>query len=220
MWRRHISGPASGSPDDGCVSLKLTIQRNTVAWGNGSFGSLEEGEIERAMCINKMGNLTLLTHSLNASVSNGPFDVKMPAVRAHSSLALNRELGAYPSWDEDTVTERGLALFEVARSVWGAPERQEGVFAAGSSSGATNSAGLPPIGTKCSFRYADTVWNGLIVEGGMRIQGLDGLASTFTAASRMVTGTSRNGWMDWRLCLPGTATELLADEWRQRLPAT
>lgn len=185
----------------------------------GSFGSLEEGEIERAMCINKMGNLTLLTHSLNASVSNGPFDVKLPAVRAHSSLALNRELGAYQSWDEEAVAERGLALFEVARSVWGAPERAEGLIPAGSNSAEAYSAGLPPVGTECSFRYADKVWNGVIIEGGMRIEGLDGLASTFTAASRMVTGTSRNGWMDWRLRLPGTASELLADEWRQQLVA-
>lgn len=176
-------------------------------------------EIARSMCINKMGNLTLLTHSLNASVSNGPFDVKLPAVRAHSSLALNRELGAYQTWDEQAVAERGLALFEIARSVWGAPERPEGTIPAGSSNGAPYATGLPPIGTECSFRYADKVWNGFIIEGGMRIEGLDGIASTFTAASRMVTGTSRNGWMDWRLRLPGTTTELLADEWRQQLVA-
>lgn len=49
-------------------------------------------EVEREQAINKLGNLTLLTHSLNATVSNGPFSVKMPAVRAHASLTLNREL--------------------------------------------------------------------------------------------------------------------------------
>lgn len=182
------------------------------------LGSIDT-EIARSMCINKMGNLTLLTHSLNASVSNGPYNVKLPAVRAHSSLALNRELGAYQTWDEEAVAARGLALFEVARSVWGAPERPEGTIPARSGSGATYATGLPPIGTECSFRYADMAWSGVIVEGGMRIAGLDGLASTFTAASRMVTGTSRNGWMDWRLRLPGTTTELLADEWRRGLPA-
>lgn len=176
-------------------------------------------EILRSMCINKMGNLTLLTHSLNASVSNGPFNVKLPAVRAHSSLALNRELGAYQSWDEEAVVERGLALFEVARSVWGAPERPEGIVPAGSSSGVAYATALPPIGTECSFRYADKTWNSVVVEGGMRIEGLDGMASTFSAASRMVTGTSRNGWMDWRLRLPGTTADLLADDWRQKSPA-
>ncbi len=174
-----------------------------------------DAEIARSMCINKMGNLTLLTQSLNASVSNGPFNVKMPAVRAHSSLALNRELGAYETWDEEAVAKRGLALFEVAREVWGAPERPESNIPAGSNSGVPYAASLPPMGTECSFRYADKVWNGLIVEGGMRIEGLDGLASTFTAASRMVTGTSRNGWMDWKLRLPGTQADILANDWRQ-----
>lgn len=182
----------------------------------GILGSID-AEFVRSMCINKMGNLTLLTHSLNASVSNGPFDVKLPAVRAHSSLALNRELGAYRTWDEQAVAARGLALFEVACSVWGAPERPEANLPAGTDGVAPYTAGLPPIGTECSFRYADKLWNGVIVEGGMRIEGLDGLASTFTAASRMVTGTSRNGWMDWRLRLPGTAIDLLAHEWRQQL---
>lgn len=179
------------------------------------LGSIDT-EIARSMCINKMGNLTLLTHSLNASVSNGPYAIKVPAVRAHSSLALNRELGAYQSWDEEAVAERGLALFEIARSVWGAPERPEGTIPTSSGSGAAFAVGLPPIGTECSFQYADTTWKGLIVGGGMRIEGL---VSTFTAASRMVTGTSRNGWMDWRLRLPGTAADLLADEWRQMLLA-
>jgi hypothetical protein len=176
-------------------------------------------EIARSMCINKMGNLTLLTHSLNASVSNGPFDVKMPALRAHSSLALNRELGAYQNWDEEAVVERGIALFDVARSVWSAPDRPEGIVPVSLSGGSSYTFGLPPIGTECIFRYADKTWTGVIVEGGMKIEGLDGLASTFTAASRMVTGTSRNGWMDWRLRLPGNPADLRANEWRQQLLA-
>jgi Protein of unknown function DUF262/Protein of unknown function (DUF1524) len=179
-----------------------------------------DNEIARSMCINKMGNLTLLTHSLNASVSNGPFDVKMPAVRAHSSLALNRELTAYQVWDEEAVAERGMALLAIAQVVWPAPDRAEGSLPANTTAGTALSVGLPPVGTKCSFRYADKTWNGQIVAGGLQIDGLDGLASTFTAASRMVTATSRNGWMDWRLRLPGAIGDILADEWRQQLVAS
>jgi hypothetical protein len=66
-------------------------------------------ETERQERINELGNLTLLTHSLNAKVSNGPFEVKLPAVRAHASLALNRELNDYDHWDEDTINRRGLS---------------------------------------------------------------------------------------------------------------
>lgn len=177
------------------------------------LGSIDT-EIARSMCINKMGNLTLLTHSLNASVSNGRFDVKMPAVSAHSSLALNRELSAYHYWDEEAVAERGLSLFEVARTVWSAPDREDSAVSAMSASAAVT-VGLPPIGTECAFSYAAKPWSGRIVDGGMQIDGFDNIAPTFTAASRMVTGTSRNGWLDWRLRLPGSSSDILADEWRR-----
>ncbi|WP_313198148.1 DUF262 domain-containing HNH endonuclease family protein [Rhizobium sp.] len=76
---------------------------------------------DREQAINKFGNLTLLTQSLNATVSNGPFSVKMPAVRSNSSLALNRELNGFDTWNEDTIKLRGNALFETARQIWTPP---------------------------------------------------------------------------------------------------
>jgi Protein of unknown function DUF262/Protein of unknown function (DUF1524) len=75
-------------------------------------------EKERDDCINRIGNLTLLTQPLNSKISNGPFSVKMPALRSYSSLTLNRELNAYDQWDEKKVSERGLELFGVARKIW------------------------------------------------------------------------------------------------------
>ncbi|WFS03828.1 DUF262 domain-containing protein [Rhizobium tumorigenes] len=69
---------------------------------------------ERDAIIDRLGNFTLLTQSLNSSVSNGPYSVKMPAVRSHSSLALNRELHSYEDWNEKTVAIRGNALFNTA----------------------------------------------------------------------------------------------------------
>lgn len=78
-------------------------------------------ETERDQAINKIGNLTLLTHSLNSTISNGSFAVKLPAVKAHASLALNRELNGFDRWDEDAISRRGAALFEVARKLWRGP---------------------------------------------------------------------------------------------------
>lgn len=77
--------------------------------------------MQRQVVINKLGNLTLLTQALNTTVSNGPYSVKMPAVRSHSSLALNRELQAFDEWNEQTVAQRGAALFDVARGIWRSP---------------------------------------------------------------------------------------------------
>ncbi|RVB97870.1 DUF262 domain-containing protein, partial [Mesorhizobium sp. M7A.F.Ca.AU.002.06.1.1] len=78
-------------------------------------------EVDRDKIINKLGNLTLLTQKLNTSASNGSFSTKMPAVRAHTALALNRELHQYQAWDEETVSHRGSALFDTALSIWSGP---------------------------------------------------------------------------------------------------
>jgi hypothetical protein len=112
-------------------------QKWRAHWPVPGFGHVDEDEIdadqlareiEREEHINELGNLTLLTHALNAKVSNGPFEVKMPAVRAHASLALNRELNEYDHWDEETIKQRGLALFEVARKIWRGPTSKEAAF--------------------------------------------------------------------------------------------
>jgi len=104
-WRMHWSAPGF----DHLAADEVSVEQITR-------------EMERDTVINKLGNLTLLTHSLNTTVSNGAFSTKMPAVRAHASLALNRELNAYDKWDEETVAQRGAALFEVARKVWAGPD--------------------------------------------------------------------------------------------------
>lgn len=54
----------------------------------------------------------------------------MPAVRAHASLALNRELNGLNHWDEAAILQRGAALFEVAQRIWRGPlERQKALTA-------------------------------------------------------------------------------------------
>ena len=71
--------------------------------------------------VHTLGNLTLLTHALNAAISNGAFSVKMTAVRAQAALVLNRELLDYDTWDEDAITTRSADLFKVAAQLWQAP---------------------------------------------------------------------------------------------------
>ena len=77
--------------------------------------------VRRDRLVNTIGNLTLLTGSLNPSVSNGSFGTKLPAVRAYSSLALNRDLEQYDHWDEETIQHRGAALFKIAQQIWPNP---------------------------------------------------------------------------------------------------
>jgi Protein of unknown function DUF262/Protein of unknown function (DUF1524) len=103
-WREHweISGSPDIGPDD--IDIEL-IQKESA----------------RDARIHLLGNLTLLTQALNARVSNGPFEEKMPALRAQSALMLNRDLYNYKQWDEAAITARGESLFAVARQVWQGP---------------------------------------------------------------------------------------------------
>lgn len=75
----------------------------------------------RQSTVHKMGNLTLLTRPLNSKVKNGPFSERMPIIKSHTSLALNRDLNHYDSWSEDNIAIRGQQLFEIAKQLWQGP---------------------------------------------------------------------------------------------------
>lgn len=171
----------------------------------------------RNRAVNTLGNLTLLTQKLNSSVSNGSYAIKMPAIRAHSSLALNRDLNAWDHWDQETIQRRGEMLFRAAKRVWAGPSRKEGFMRDASeivvgSSGARS--GLPHNGTKCEFTYGNKLYKGTIVDDQMVIDGFSAPFRTFSGASRAITKTSRNGWNDWSLDL-GDGRRVLADQWRK-----
>lgn len=72
-----------------------------------------------------MGNLTLLTGRKNASMSNGPWSQKHPALGG-SILRLNRDLLDHvhegSQWDEAAIARRGQRLHEVALKVWPGPD--------------------------------------------------------------------------------------------------
>jgi hypothetical protein len=175
--------------------------------------------MERDGAVNNLGNLTLLTHSLNSSVSNGPYSVKMPAVRSHSSLALNRELNEYDHWDEESIAERGASLFIVAKRLWSAPERPEGFVAAtrGIESVTQIRSTMPPEGTSCRFTYAGKEYTGRIDGGMLLVDGIENEFGSFSAASRTITQTNRNGWNDWYL-QEGHGGWILANDWRAQQP--
>ncbi len=82
-----------------------------------SLESMERAS-ERNKRIQSFGNLTLLTQSLNGSVSNAEFSKKMPSIKAQGSLILNRELSSYDKWNENTIDARGHNLFNFARQLW------------------------------------------------------------------------------------------------------
>jgi hypothetical protein len=69
------------------------------------------------------GNLTLVHCGVNRSLQHGPFESKRNALLRESNLHLNRELTPLEQRDEDAITQRGRAMFEIALRVWPGSER-------------------------------------------------------------------------------------------------
>lgn len=76
------------------------------------------------------------------------------------------------------------------------------------------SRSFPPNGTVCRFSYKGSHFNGIIKDGLLFIDEV-GLFPSFSAASVEITKTSRNGWRDWEIRVPGDSRWQLADTWRK-----
>jgi hypothetical protein len=72
----------------------------------------------RSAVLQTMGNLTLLSSSLNAAQSNAEWATKKPALGTHSLLPINLDLQNYPVWDEAAIERRGQDLFSRALTIW------------------------------------------------------------------------------------------------------
>lgn len=57
-----------------------------------------------------------------------------------------------------------------------------------------------------------------MADGRIEIDDMPGTYGSFSAASGAVSNTSRNGWEDWELLLPGTEDWLPASMWRKSAP--
>ena len=181
---------------------------------------LSERVRARNSIVNTLGNLTLITSALNSSVSNGHFSVKMPALRAFTSLALNRELHEFELWDESAIRRRGAGLFELACTIWSAPKRVQAVMHGvdGEFLLVSGTNALPSNGSYCRFTYAGNEYTATVVGRAIVIPGIEGTHGSFSAASKAVSGTSRNGWYDWYIQEQGRGW-VLANDWRKEFGA-
>ena len=78
---------------------------------------------QREEHIHRLGNLTLLSGSLNIKVSNSDWENKREKMFKHSLLLLNRELALLPEWDEQAIDQRGQELVKGLIERWPSPEQ-------------------------------------------------------------------------------------------------
>ncbi|GAA4357542.1 GmrSD restriction endonuclease domain-containing protein [Microbacterium rhizosphaerae] len=79
--------------------------------------------------VNRLGNLTLLTRSLNSKISNGAWPAKRSALQDHNTITLTGRVikrTEQHAWDEALIDERTSELIDVLLRVWPVPEGHHG----------------------------------------------------------------------------------------------
>jgi len=168
-----------------------------------------EAEQQRASHVHRLGNLTLLTKTLNSKVSNGPWEKKRDAFREHDTLLITSRLlkqASELSWGEDSIRHRTTGLIDDLLAIWPVPFGHTGQV-------------LDPQEKEPDWiEVKDLVVAGLLAPGTVlqprpgrwenkdavvRADGLieiDGQTfETPSGAGKHVRGGSTNGWYFWRL---------------------
>lgn len=119
----HLRGSKAEEP---VVRGKLTIEHVlpqgwTAHWPSPSAEGDEDPVERRNMLLHTIGNLTLLTQSLNSDASNAPWDTKRQKLADHSVLRLTAPLIARDDWDDESIRARSVELAGIVCDIWGRP---------------------------------------------------------------------------------------------------
>ena len=126
--RKESPKAEDGTVDYDVLQVEHVIPQNwREFWPIDPEGIEDLGQAEqlRERSVNRIGNLTLTSGPLNASISNNPWEAKKKEIKKHSGLILNRLLLENESWDEPAIAERGKWLAEQVEAVWPGPVSEE-----------------------------------------------------------------------------------------------
>lgn len=165
-----------------------------------------EGEVKRSEHVHRLGNLTLLTTSLNSTVSNGAWSAKRSKLDSADIFLLNRAVKHVDEWDETSIDERTAVMTEALISAWPVPEGHVGAIADKAPSAEKwveikhlLAAGLLAPGTVLTARPGSwpTTTATVTPAGQLEVKGV--AYESPSAAGAAVRGGSTNGWKFWRL---------------------
>ncbi|GAB03638.1 hypothetical protein GOAMR_03_01480 [Gordonia amarae NBRC 15530] len=161
---------------------------------------------ERQAHVNRLGNLTLLTTSLNSKVSNGAWDQKRAALQDHNTITMTGRVltaTADAAWNEELIDKRTHTLIDALLSIWPVPDGHEGVVAGQQPVSGDDveikhlvAAGLLKAGDQIVGRKPNEV--GTITESGIDCGG-NPFWSPSGAARFVRGGGHTNGWRYWSL---------------------
>ncbi|MFT3874445.1 MAG: DUF262 domain-containing protein [Nocardioides sp.] len=190
-------------------------------------GTPEEAEARQAR-VHRLGNLTLLTKSLNSKVSNGPWTSKRGALQDHNTITLTGRVikrTEGETWAEPLIDERTTELIDRLLSVWPVPEGHHGkVVDPQTKAGdwvelkhlieaGLLAAGDKLVATHRDFKGTEAVLtaDGAIELGGKRF-------TSPSAAGHSLRKRATNGWYFWAVA-DGRRLRDVRTEFQNSMPA-
>ena len=166
-----------------------------------------EEALERQERVNRLGNLTLLTASLNSKVSNGPWERKREALLKHNTMTMTGRLvgaGEDSLWDEQAIDVRTEELIDVLLRVWRVPEGHLGQVVDPQSKAGDwvqlkhlVEGGMLQTGDLLTATHRDFVGREATIGEDLRIH-LDGKSfDTPSGAAKHLRKRATNGWSFW-----------------------
>lgn len=187
----------------------------------------EEDEARQAR-VHRLGNLTLLTTSLNSKVSNGPWSAKRAALLNHNTITLTGRVVSKTAdhpWDEELIDARTAELIDAFLHVWPVPEGHHGkVIDPQTKAGdwvelkhllqaGLLSAGDNLIATHRDFKGREAT---LTPDGAIELDGRRFM--TPSAAGHALRQKATNGWYFWAVA-DGRRLRDLRSEFQNSVPA-
>ncbi|HYM21089.1 MAG TPA: DUF262 domain-containing HNH endonuclease family protein [Candidatus Kapabacteria bacterium] len=78
----------------------------------------EEAKVKRNRTLKTIGNLTLLTKSLNSTLRNADWITKRDALKKYSSLKITTDYLELTDWNEATIEQRANDLYKAVVKIW------------------------------------------------------------------------------------------------------
>lgn len=165
-------------------------------------------QIERDNHVHRLGNLTLLTQTLNSSVTNGPWsgpNGKREALESSDTLLMTRDPRKATAWGEKQIDDRSQNMVEALKNTWPAPEghnpdpvqRSEDVESSDVQLRDLVASGHLAPGTVLTGRDNGSDKATVTADGTLVVNGKE--FTTPSGAGREVMNRTVNGWTFWRL---------------------
>lgn len=208
--RRGFNSQQNRNKSEGMVIRGSTTIEHLMPqkWRNSWFGpEVDSTGLERDVLVHTLGNLTLLTGSLNSDASNSSWAVKQQKIGEFSTLKLTQDVLIEHSsqWGADEIHSRTELLINRLCAIWPVPESNQGLLSSSARSRRQRvtvsdllSAGFLSPQQKLFARVQAHKGHEAFVteDGGIQVNGVR--EETLSAAARRVTGSSaEDGWWFW-----------------------